>query len=378
MFVVAYLYNNNGMASWCWEAAHALHEAQQTVLLVCSDEVELPGTPDVEIMRFNPSSEGQQSRRVLGRISDRLSKNSSGFVYQLHRHLQAQGITPSGYFLNQSNLQDPRVEIPQYVVAWAYPTSLPGYISKLGKLTGWKVSKTAFWLSLDTVGWWRKDWRGYRSATSVLAVSQRLADELASQGVRVQVVPPGTFICTGQPREYSDRPCKLLIAAVALEDPRKRVGWMIEALKSVENRNYTLTLVGHASDDFKNWVCRDGFPATFAGHVARNQLQSLMAEHEVFLFGSCLDDWGYVLVEAMSQGLSIVAPNLSPFDEIVENAGTLYSASSNKEFRENVCELIHTDLLLLRKQAWQRASELFSRQAFSQNLLATFSRTENL
>jgi hypothetical protein len=38
MFVVAYLYNDNGMASWCWEAAHALHELGQPVLLICANE----------------------------------------------------------------------------------------------------------------------------------------------------------------------------------------------------------------------------------------------------------------------------------------------------------------------------------------------------
>jgi len=378
MFVVAYLYNNNGMASWCWEAAHALYEAHQPVLLVCSNEVKLPGTPAVEIMRFNSVLEEKSRKSALARISQRLSEEPSGFVYQLHQHLKAQGITPTAYFLNQSDLQDSRVEVRQYVTAWAYPTSLLGYLSKLGKLTGWKPSKAAFWMSVDAVGWWRKDWRSYHSATSVLAVSQRLGSELASQGVRVQVVHPGTSICTEKPREHSGRTCKLLIATLGLEEPRKRVRWMINALKSGARRDYSLTLVGCASDEFKRWVCSDRFPANFTGRLSRDQLQSLVADHDVFLFGSCLDDWGYVLVEAMSQGLSIVAPNLSPFDEIIGNAGSLYSPFSSQEFREKVYELLHSDLLSRQQAAWQRASQLFSRKAFGQGLLTVLSEAKGL
>jgi len=379
MFVVAYLYNNNGMASWCWEAAHALYEMHQPVLLVCSNEVELPGTPVVEVLRFNPQTGGYRRKDLLSRIAGelgRLSGESSGFVYLLHQHLQELGIEPSAYFLNQSNLQDPRVDVPQYMTAWAYPTSLKGYLSKVGKLTGWKISKPIGILRtyFDAVGWWKKDWRAYRNATSVLAVSQRLSTELVSQGIRGHIVHPGTSISAYELRESANNVCQVLIAAEDLEEPRKRVRWMINALKSSTHINFSLTLVGHASDAFKKWVC-DDFPAKFTGHLPRNQLQNLMAEHDVFLFGSCHDDWGYVLVEAMSQGLVIVAPKISPFDEIVEDTGILYSLASEKEFAGKVLELCNSNLFSQRKSAWKRANRLFSRHAFGQSLLDVYEET---
>lgn len=380
MFVVAYLYNNNGMASWCWEAAHALHEMGQPVLLVCSNEVELPGTPVVEVLRFNPQAGGHRRKDLLSRIAgelERLSGESSGFVYLLHQHLQELDITPSAYFLNQSNLQDPRVDVPQYMTAWAYPTSLKGYLSKVGKLTGWRISKPIGILRayFEGVGWWKKDWRAYRNAISVLAVSQRLSNELASQGIRGHIVHPGTSIGVPKLRDSANDVCQVLIAAVDLEDTRKRVRWMINTLKSGTNRNFSLTLVGHANDTFKRWVCGDDFPAKFTGHLPRNQLQGLMAEHDVFLFGSCLDDWGYVLVEAMGQGLIIVAPDISPFDEIVGDTGILYSLGSEKEFRDKVFELCNSNLFSQRQSAWERANRLFSRHAFGQSLLDVYEET---
>jgi glycosyltransferase involved in cell wall biosynthesis len=374
MFVIGYLYNNNGMGSWCWEAAHALAETQEKVLLVCSEEIKLklPENSSVEIICFNPSPENV-STGILGRISERLSAKSSGFVYQLHEHLQDLGIKPTAYYLNQSNLQDPRVEVPQYIQAWACPSSLKGYISKLGKLTGWKISKASFWLSLDAVGWWRKDWRAYRDATSVMACTQKLASELAKHNIRVQVVHPGTNTCETKPLENKVKQPRLLIAALSLEEPRKRVKWMMEALKSNYEKNYNITLVGQASDSFQQWVLSNNFPATFTGQITRKELQSLMVEHDLFLFGSCLDDWGYVLIEAMSQGLIPIAPNVSPFNEIVGDSSYLFSPYGKKDFLTKVDLAINSNLAEKRQLAWARSQHLFSRKVFGRNLVEVFS-----
>lgn len=379
MLVVAYLYNNNGMASWCWEAAHAVHELHQPVLLVCSNEVELPGIRCVEVLRFNPQTGCHRRKDLLSRMAgelDRLSGESSRFVYLLHQYLQQLDITPSAYFLNQSNLQDPRIDVPQYTAAWAYPTSLKGYLSKVGKLTGWRISKPIGILRayFDAVGWWKRNWRAYHSTTSVLSVSQRLSTELGFQGIRGHVVYPGTSIGVPKLRGSAKDVCQVLIAAVDLEDNRKRVGWMINVLKSGKPRNFSLTLVGHASDTFKRWVCGDDFPAQFTGHLPRTQLQVLMAEHNVFLFSSCLDDWGYVLVEAMGQGLVIVAPDISPFDEIVGDTGILYSLTSEKEFRDKVFEFCNSNLLSQQQSAQERANRLFSRNIFGQTLLDVYDK----
>jgi hypothetical protein len=380
VLVVAYLYNNNGMASWCWEAAHALHEAGQQVLLVCAPDVKLPGKPEVEIMRFGLERK-KGIRRILARgfrDLERLRGKSSGFVFNLHSRLRAEGFSPSAYFLNQSNLQDPRIEVPQYVTGWAYPTSLMGYVSKLGRLTGGKLSIQNGQICLDTVGWWRRDWRAYRSATSVLAVSRRLADELQSRGVSARAVHPGTSGHVEKPVTRVSNPPKLLIAALGLEEPRKRVRWMIEALKTWGETNYQLSLVGNASDEFKRWVRDGGFEANFLGYVPRHELQTVMTEHDVFLFGSCQDDWGYVLVEAMGHGMIILAPDMSPFDEIVGEAGQTYRIDSPEDFTTKLGNLLRDDLLRRRQIAWARADRIFSRRAFGQSLLASLPESVTL
>lgn len=382
MFVVAWLANYNGMASWCWEAAHALHEAGHPVLLVCSDEVTLPGLPSIPIFRFTPPSSKVSPQRSLGKkIYDRLSDLSdrpSDLLPLLHQSLLQNNITPTAYFLNTTSLQNPKISTPQYVVAWACPTSLMAYINKIGLAYGWSLSKSTIRGIFEYLGWWRKDWRAYRDATAVLSVSHRLHKELKEKGIKTYVVHPGTKIVsynlpTSDADNFDDRSkCKLLIAAYDLEDPRKRVRWMIEALKQSSQYNFSLTLVGIASDSFKEWVLENEFPASFVGYVNRDEVENIMEKHDVFLFGSRFDDWGYVLIEAMGRGLCVVAPDISPFDEIVGDIGVTYPLDSSQIFKMKIDELCKIKLTLKKKQALERADCLFSRNAFSKVLMKVF------
>jgi glycosyltransferase involved in cell wall biosynthesis len=370
MYVIAYFHIPNGMASWCWEAAHALKEAGQPVLLVCAPEAKLPADPEVEVLRFSPPS-NSKVQGPLSKVTGRLSAESSGFVHHLHQELQALGKTPTAYLLNQSDLQDPRVDTPQYVVGWAYPSSLSGYIKKTVSISGWKLNPASLRTFLDVAGWWRKDWRAYKSSTGVLPVSKRLQQELAAKNVRAHVVHPGTQVALATAAVRNSSVCKLLIVSLNLEERRKRVRFMIESLANLETaRPFSLTLVGNASEGFKDWIRSTGIEVNFAGKLDRSQVQLLMQEHDVFLFGSQLDDWGYVLVEAMGQQLCIVAPNHSPFDEIAGPQGVLYQPGSGEDFRNKVAGLIDGDYAARAGGCRARAEALFSRPAFAGQLLS--------
>jgi glycosyltransferase involved in cell wall biosynthesis len=97
-----------------------------------------------------------------------------------------------------------------------------------------------------------------------------------------------------------------------------------------------------------------------------------MEKHDVFLFGSRFDDWGYVLIEAMGRGLCVVAPDISPFDEIVGKTGVTYPLDSSQIFKMKVDELCQMKLTLKKTQALERADSLFSRDAFSKELIKVF------
>ena len=374
MIVVAYLYNTNGMASWCWEAAHALAESGRDVTLVCSTDVEVAETTSVHIVRFTPPEAKTQSNKVVRELA-RLSSKPSGFVYHLHLHLTGLGLKPSAYLLNQSDLLDTRVNIPQHIVAWAYPVTLTGYLGKIGKFSNRKFSLTTLRVLLDAVGWWRKDWQGYKQASSVLAVTDRLSADLVAAGIVSSVVHPGTAVAPARYRADRTAPCRIVICAQDLEEPRKRILFLLEALKGIPEHLYCLTLIGCAGEKFRQAAAQKSLPLVFAGPRPRDEVQRLMAQSDIFLFGSCLDDWGYVLVEAMSRGLCVVAPNLSPFDEIIGESGILYSPFSAADLRDKVRGLLESDLQVKQAAAQARAQTHFSRQAFSASLLKTLGNT---
>jgi hypothetical protein len=53
------------MATWCWEATHALHELGRSVILIAAADAPLPGTPEVEVVRVDmagkPADKGRQA-----------------------------------------------------------------------------------------------------------------------------------------------------------------------------------------------------------------------------------------------------------------------------------------------------------------------------
>jgi glycosyltransferase involved in cell wall biosynthesis len=374
MIVVAWLWNSNGMASWCWEAAHALFEAGREVLLVCSSRVVLPGEPEVPTVAFDPpgSSESSNLAAKLGRAYGRLSSRSSGFVGLLHARLLKMGHKPSCYLLNCSELEDPSVAVRQYVVGWSYPPGAVGYIRKVPLYMRRLAFLPAIRSAMSTIGWYGKDWRAYRSATGVLAVSNRLDRSLRGRGVRSSVVHPGTRLLDREMGAKDGDGIRMVIAAVDLDEPRKRVEWMLTALGDLGCHG-DLVLIGSASEALRAVAVRTGLRCVFPGKLRRIEAQRRLLEGDVFLFGSLLDDWGYVLVEAMAGGLAVVAPDLSPFDEIVGEDGNLYPPSDAAIFRQRVKALAGSDICDMRAKAIQRARRLFSRPAFSSALMAAIS-----
>jgi len=385
--VVAYLYNTNGMASWCWEAAHALTEAGHEVVLVHSSTITLPQTgPGIRPICFDWRP---PARTVLQKVALRLDENvghvlktTTPFLPRLHQFLATQGITnPAAYLLNQTDFHHTLVPVPQYVTAWAHPTTLNGYLEKTGKYTGGKLLSPSAWNAFFfSLGWWRRDWQAYRDATGILSVSNRITDELRQSGIKtVATVHPGTAIATNGNLPATARangPVKMITVALELTDPRKRVRWLLEALRAVPDPRFTLTLVGNAPAEFQQWARTANYPVTFTGQRSRAEVQNLMGEHDIFLFGSQLDDWGYVLIEAMGQGLAVIAPGLTPFDEIVgkegesDRAGWLYDPNQPEDLTQRITYWKPSDIAERRESAYHRAQTRFSRAAFARSLLA--------
>jgi hypothetical protein len=72
-------FDRNGMAAWCWEAAHALHELGRSVILIAAADASLPGTPKVEVVRVDMEGEpGDKERQAWDRARSQFSRQAFG------------------------------------------------------------------------------------------------------------------------------------------------------------------------------------------------------------------------------------------------------------------------------------------------------------
>ncbi len=370
--VVALLYNTNGMATWCWEGAHALLESGRRVILIAGSDTPLPGTSSVEIIRIAiPERLPSHRSRVSGAISTAgrlVSSASDGLLELIHSDLRNRGISPAAYVLNQSTLVDIAVDCPQVVAAWSFPVSLLSYLQKTPLLVPDKSLRSYARASLSAWGWWRKDWRAYRAAQRVLPVTDAMRGSLEARSISTCLAYPGTFVGPLRPRLPGG--IRLLIAAGNLGEPRKRIVWMLDAMKELRMPSGTvLLLAGEADNSIREAAAKIGFPSELLGRLRRQELQQVMQDAHIFCFGSLLDDWGYVLVEAMANGMVPVAPAINPFNEILKGVGWCYAPHKQAAFANAIQSTASGDLGEQGRLAWKRASLCFSRQAFAQSIL---------
>ncbi|MFN9367576.1 MAG: glycosyltransferase family 4 protein [Planctomycetia bacterium] len=341
--VVACLFDGSGMATWCIEAAEALAEQGERVCLVHSDALQVPKlSSGIELVPVDSKCVIPRVKcRIKGLEFERMSAKPGPFLREACGRLDRFGIVPRAFLFNAPFFIDPAIPVPQCVVAWAYPASFVGYMRKLPTFHDKLLSVNGIRTILDNIGTYRRDWFGYRQAAAVMAVSGRLDAELRAGGVRSGIVHPGTRLETPVSRSRRD-PLQLVTMAVDLDTPRKRVPWMLEALRDFPV-NAELTLIGECSARTYELAAATGMPVHATGRLPRAEALDVLRSCDVFLFGSMIDDWGYVLLEAMSSGLDVVAADLSPFDEMVGPAGSLYSPFSSTSFRDTAIAVCKRD-----------------------------------
>jgi glycosyltransferase involved in cell wall biosynthesis len=384
MLVVGYLYNDNGMATWCWEAAHALHRAGQPVILAASHEVTLPGEAEMEVVRLHSVKRSssvlmRNVRKIIQILYPIAHPEPDGLLQELHEELLRRGKQPTAYLLNQTTMIDDRISTSQYVVAWAYPVSLRGYLAKTNLMLQSKHPLAKPRMFLWILGMWRADWRAYRQAAGVLAVTRTLRDALSEQDVNAFCVHPGTRTLDTLPRPVGGVR-QILIAATLLDEPRKRIEWMLESLAGVDDfDDCELVLAGISSPAIEAAAKRLKFPTKFLGRLRRDELQKLMGNCDIFCFGSKMDDWGYVVAEAVSNGMIVVAPDQSPFDEIVDDTGFMFDPASSSSFVDSLRKAVSLspkETYQLKENAKVHAATVLSNKVFAQVLLGVIEGSE--
>jgi glycosyltransferase involved in cell wall biosynthesis len=379
--VIAYLYNDNGMATWCIECAKALHANGQQVLLVKSKKIKLPNNFQVPSFDFDmPESASKTfAKKILSRIKDYLqmipfTSIEHSFLPTLNEKLQEKGIAPSVYLLNQSNLYNSTVTVPQYVVAWAYKPFLKDHLAKVGMFAN--SLRNRITAIKNAIYWHKADWNAYQHATGVFSVSDKLTEAIASTGLsNVYTVYPGIEKQNEFQIERKNSPTiHFVMMALNVGEKRKRLVWALESMKELKEQfnQFHITVIGECSDDLKKWSKENNLPATFAGKVDREMAMQILQQQDVFLFASALDDWGFVQVEAMSNQLAVLSPDKSPFDEIVGRNDFLFSSDDRQDFLVKIKSILQNSSSIATNKQWfyDRYQQTFSSKAFASSIMA--------
>ncbi len=362
MYLVGHITAPNGMATWCWEAAHALAEVGAPVALVADERATLPGTPAVEVIRTPSGRAAGRWRREL----TRLQGPRTDVMAQAVEVVERRGETVEALLLNASALVLADPPAPQCVVAWAYPPTLTGYLRKV-PLQAPLMSRAGVRATLAAIGGSGAIARASPRPTRSWRSRRNWRGALERRVPQVTVVAPGTHVADGRDADGARR--DFLIVAANLEEPRKRVWWMLDALAR-QSDTTPVTLVGRASDDWRDEVSKRHPSASILPPCGREDLRALMSRHATLLFGSRFDDWGYVVTEAMGAGLAVVAPRQPPFTSIGEGFACFYEPRSPEDFAQAAARSLHVEDSL-RKAAKDAVEQRYGRAAFGARLVAT-------
>jgi glycosyltransferase involved in cell wall biosynthesis len=211
--------------------------------------------------------------------------------------------------------------------------------------------------------------RALATVRGVIVTSAATARELTAYGVaaeRVHVVTPGTDsapLAIGSGADPVRRSLSLLCVATLI--PRKGHAVLIEALRGLQDRAWTLHCVGSATWDVE---AAEALRSTIAGHglgdrvhlhgeVPTGVLQAMYAQADAFVLPSYFEGYGMALAEALAHGLPVVSTTGGAIpDTVPGNAGVLVPPGDVEALRTALAALIDDPALRARLAAGARAA----------------------
>lgn len=211
--------------------------------------------------------------------------------------------------------------------------------------------------------------RALATVRGVIVTSAATARELTAYGVaaeRVHVVTPGTDsapLATGSGADPARRGLSLLCVATLI--PRKGHAVLIEALRGLQDRDWTLHCVGSATWDADT---ADALRSAIAGHglgdrvrlhgeVPTDVLQSMYGQADAVVLPSYFEGYGMALAEALAHGLPVVSTTAGAIpDTVPANAGVLVPPGDAVALRTALAALLDDPALRARLAAGARAA----------------------
>lgn len=139
--------------------------------------------------------------------------------------------------------------------------------------------------------------------------------------------------------QFSKQGSVLRLLFLSRITPKKNLHYALEVLRRVESK-VSFTIAGPISDpDY--WAMCVGVMRTLPnnvsvkciGEVHPSSVASLMQSHDLFIFPTRGENYGHVIVEALSNGLPVLLSDTTPWSDLEEfNAGWAFSLDSQERF----------------------------------------------
>lgn len=207
-----------------------------------------------------------------------------------------------------------------------------------------------------------------------IAVSRSVARELTQgiglPGKRVHVISNGCLVNSlVAPRPETQRPeagQEIRLLMVSRMDDAKDQPTAIRALAALAEagQNARLSLVGDGPRrrELEDLTRREGVAERVRFHGNRTDVAELMAAHDLMLHCTFSEGFPNVVIEAMAAGLPVIASDIPPCREVLDNGscGILAPVRDARALRAAIIRLMHRPEL--RHQQAARARALVERQ----------------
>lgn len=153
-------------------------------------------------------------------------------------------------------------------------------------------------------------------------------------------------------------------------EPRKNIQTLLASWQQWDDRPLDLKLViaGGSSKIFSNMNLRDSpDDVIFTGRIDEEDLPSLYAAAEIFVYPSLYEGFGLPPLEAMSCGVPVITSNSTSLPEVVGNAAILIDPLNIDEITEAMKriitnkilaeDLISKGIIQSRKFSWKETAE---------------------
>lgn len=139
---------------------------------------------------------------------------------------------------------------------------------------------------------------------------------------------------------------KLKILCAGVFSKRKGQIFLLKAMLNLVKKypNVTLTLIGGGDQDrvYRDFVKENRMEkyVTFTGQIPYTDLLKAYKNHDIFCLPTLSDTSPYVILEAMSYGLPIVATDIGSIEEMAGDAGKIVKPQSSESLEVALSDLI--------------------------------------